>query len=207
MISFIYFDVGGVVTRDFSVTGLWDEVKKEIGIPHDRFDDFEKFWKKYRREICIGRDVDSLMPLISHEFNITIPKEYSFLNDGFVKRFAPNTAIYPVLKKAREKYRIGLLTDMYKSMFAAISERKLLPDIVFDVLVDSSVVGYKKPDREIFEIAEKMTGLRGQEILFIENTKAYVEAAREYGWQTFWYDSSDYDKSSHKLDKFLSGII
>lgn len=203
-IKFVYFDVGGVVIRDFSVTRHWNNLKTELGIPAERFSDFEKLWQQYKREICVSRDVDSLLPIISRQFGVKITSGYSLLRNGFVSRFAANPSIYRALRLARKKYRIGLLTDMYKGMLAEIRKRQLLPDISWDVIVDSSVVGYKKPDPKIYQIAEKMADVSGQEILFVENTPKYVAAAREAGWQAYWYDSSDYNRSSQELYKLLS---
>lgn len=40
MIRFVYFDVGGVVIRDFSGTNRWEEFMKTIGV---KTSDYEKF--------------------------------------------------------------------------------------------------------------------------------------------------------------------
>ena len=92
---------------------------------------------------------------------------------------------------------------MYEGMLDLIKRKKLIPDINWDVIVDSSVEKYRKPDKEIYEIAESKSGFKGNEILFIDNKRENLEIPKEMGWQTYWYDSSDYDKSSCELKMVL----
>ena len=86
-IKFIYFDVGGVVIKDFSGTNKWEELKVELGIPKDKDQEFEDIYDFYQDEINTTREIDSLIPIYKEKFGITLPDNYSFLVDGFVKRF------------------------------------------------------------------------------------------------------------------------
>ena len=61
----------------------------------------------------------------------------------------------------------------------------------------------QKPDREIFEFAQKKAGVKPQEILFIDNQEKHVLAAQENGWEAYFYDSGDYEKSNKLLNNFL----
>ncbi|TSC88118.1 MAG: putative hydrolase of the HAD superfamily [Microgenomates group bacterium Gr01-1014_16] len=181
MISFVYFDVGGVVILDFSGTDKWEVVKKEWGITDAYWDDFEP-------KLCAGKEK------ISPEF----------LN-AFVSRFEPNPSIYSDINEIHTKNRIGLLTNMYPGMFDAIKKSGLVPEVDWNVIIDSSVVGLAKPDPKIFKLAEQKAGVKGNEILFIENTSRHIEAAKSFGWQTFLYDPVHPEESSQKLlDLFLT---
>ena len=79
MISFVYFDLGGVVIQDFSGTNKWEELKKELGVTKKNYEDFEKLWSQYHDEINIDRDVDSLIPIFNKELGLKIPNNYSLL--------------------------------------------------------------------------------------------------------------------------------
>jgi len=198
-ISFVYFDLGGVVELDFSGTNKWAQLKKELGISADKDREFEDFWNKYEAEVNIGRDVETLIPLIKEKFGSKFPDNYSFLIDGFVNRFEVNKSIWPVIDKIHQKCRIGLLTNMYPHMFEAIKNRGILPNVTWDVIIDSSVVGIQKPDPRIFELGEQRAGAKGKKILFVENTPSHVHAAKDFGWQTFLYDSAHPKDSSNRL--------
>jgi FMN phosphatase YigB (HAD superfamily)/broad-specificity NMP kinase len=199
MTSFVYFDLGGVVELDFSGTNKWKQLKKELGISLDKDKEFEDFWNKYEAEVSIGRDVETLIPLIKEKFGSKFPTKYSLLMDGFVNRFEINKSIWHVIDKIHQKCRIGLLTNMYPQMFEAIKKRNLLPNVTWDVIIDSSVVGIQKPDSRIFKLGERRAGVKGKEILFVENTPGHVHAAKNFGWQTFLYDSAHPKDSSNKL--------
>jgi epoxide hydrolase-like predicted phosphatase len=51
----------------------------------------------------------------------------------------------------------------------------------FDPVILSSKVGAAKPNPEIYHIAVKRSGVKPQEILFIDNRTQNVEAARKLG--------------------------
>lgn len=199
MTKFVYFDLGGVVELDFSGTHNWSLLKRELGIIPETDQEFEAFWSDHLTEICTSRDVDTLLPLMKQKFGTQVSPGYSLLLDGFVNRFLVNPSIWPVIDYIHSHNRIGLLTDMYPGMLNAIKKRSLLPPIVWDVIVDSSIEGLKKPDPQIFRLAESKTGAAGLEILFVENTPTNVTAATEFGWHAFLYDSTHPKASSQKL--------
>ena len=100
MLKFVYFDLGGVVILDFSGTNKWTELKTELGITPERSIEFEEFWKRHEPDICVGRDVESLLPLIKKQFGSRLTENYSLLMDGFVTRFQVNKSIWPVINKS-----------------------------------------------------------------------------------------------------------
>lgn len=203
MIKFVYFDVGGVVIRDFSGTDKWEDLKGELGIPKDKSEEFEAIYDKYQDEINTTREIDSLIPIYKREFSIELPENYSFLVDGFIKRFDKNESIWEVIKKTKEKYGTGLLTNMYPGMLGEIEKAELFPNVVFDQIIDSSVEKVQKPYKEIFELAEKRSGFRGNEILFIDNSQKNLVEPQKLGWKTFFYDLSKIDDSNREIIKLL----
>lgn len=164
-------------------------------------DVFADFWRQRERENCTTRNIETLLPILKEKFGAKIPKNYSLL-DAFVKRFEKNESIWPVLEIINKTTKIGLLTNQYLHMFEAIKKRNILPPIKWDIIIDSSIVGYIKPDEEIFKIAQDKSGVSKEEILFIDNSRWNIEGARKFGWQTFFYDASDYETSSKDLLDF-----
>ena len=205
MIKFVYFDVGGVVILDFSGTPKWEELKRNIGVTEENKELFEKIWLKYRNRINIDFDADMFLPILTKEVGLHFPKNYSMLQD-FVNRFEANPSIWSVIEKAQSKVRVGLLTNMYPRMFDAIQKKGILPSTHWNTIIDSSVVKYQKPDKRIFEIAEKEVGVAHDSILFVENSVEHVLAAKEFGWQTFLYDSRNPEESSNKLFALLEKL-
>lgn len=207
MINFIYFDVGGVVIKDFSATNNWEILeKKSLGIPPDKSAIFNQIWKKNEIQIGIDLDVDSLIPEISSQCDITFPPNFSIL-DQFIPLFDTNTSLWPLIESLKSSHRIGLLTDMYPQMLDKIKAANLLPSIDWDVIIDSSIEKVRKPNSDIFKLAEKRAGVDSNEILFIDNLQKNIDSAASLGWQTFLYDSADYNQSSHDLAELLNRIL
>lgn len=206
MIKFVYFDVGGVAILDFSGTDKWDQLRQELGIVSKQRGKFDEFWDKYERDVCLGRDAESLIPLLEKEFGINLHKNYSLLKDGFVNRFKVNKSIWPVIERIHKQCKIGLLTNQYTKMLDEIRRQELLPPASWDVVIDSSVDSVVKPDKQIFELGEERAGVKGKQILFVENGAKHVNAANDFGWLTFLYDPKNPDKSSQELLNYFNEI-
>lgn len=203
MISFVYFDLGGVVEKDFSANHKWDDLREELGIAPSQ--EYEQFWKDKEKDICTVQSVDSLLPILKEKFSAKIPDNYSLLH-AFVKRFERNESIWPIIEEIKKTAKIGLLTMMYPGMFQAISASGILPNISWNVVIDSSQVGLVKSEKEMYKFAQEKAGVPGNEILFIENSQKYLPIAESFGWQTFLYDSSNYEKSSKDLLAFWDNL-
>lgn len=201
-IKFIYFDVGGVVIKDFSGTNKWNELKNGMGIKPNQEGEFDEIFDKYEPEVCIGRDVETLVPLLQEKLSLNLPPTYSFLLD-FVNRFERNKTIWPTIDRLKQKYKVGLLTNMYPNMLNQIYKAGLMPDVKWDVVIDSSIEKVRKPQDEIFQLAQDRSGFSGQEILFVENGKKHIDAASKFGWQTLLYDPTNIVESNNSLEAVL----
>lgn len=202
MIRFVYFDVGGVVIDDFSGNGKWYDLMAELGVPLTEEEAFKQVWGRYAHDMCTTRDIETLVPVLKQEFGLTLPDDYLLLA-AFVQRFEANPLVWPLVRKVKQKAKIGLLTNMYPGMLAAIERRGILPDVAWDTVVDSSVEFLQKPDRQLFARAQEKAGVPGSEILFIDNSAEHVEAASAFGWQAYLYDSSNHEAAVHDLERFL----
>lgn len=127
MVSFVYLDVGGVAIIDFSDDPRkWDSFMRRIGVKDKDFERFSSFWHGLEDEINVGRDLQTLIPLINRRFGCGLPKSYPLLAE-FVDGFTQNKAIWSGMHRIRREYGMGLLTNMYPHMFEGIRKRRLLP--------------------------------------------------------------------------------
>jgi FMN phosphatase YigB (HAD superfamily) len=202
MISFAYFDVGGVVIKDFSNTHKWEEMIEGFGAKGENLSKVQSIFERYGQKFCVGCNFDSMLPIINQETSLNIPGDYSLMKD-MVNRFEVNESIWQVIEKVHKKVRVGLLTNMYPGMFKAIDVRGLLPPVKWDEIIDSSIEKCQKPEIKIFEIAAKRCGEKPENILFIDNGAMHVEAAKKLGFRTFRYDSGDYEGASKELNNFM----
>ena len=73
-----------------------------------------------------------------------------------------------------------LLADPDHPAFGSLSALKFL--------FASHVIGARKPDAAIYAHLEQETGIRGGSILFFDDVKENVQAARSRGWNAEWID-------------------
>lgn len=197
-IQFVYFDVGGVLIKDFSGNHKWEELKRDLGVNPETDPAFEAAWDTIDEQVCIDFDVDGLTDTIRTIPGIKIPDQYSMLDD-FVNRFEFSPLIWPLVNQLSQSISLGLLTNMYPRMLDKIFKRGLVRKEFFNVIIDSSVVGFKKPQPEIFALAQKSAGVEAHQILFIDNSLENVKAAQNLGWQTFLFDSLIIESSIRSL--------
>ena len=63
-------------------------------------------------------------------------------------------------------------------------------------------VGVMKPDPEIWKTLLRCSGLRAEDCLYIDDVKAYCEAAKTLGFGAFLYD-----KNVHNLSRILKNML
>lgn len=87
------------------------------------------------------------------------------------------------IRRLREGgYAIGLLTNSFMEFRTTLEEQ--VDFDLFDVVVDSSEVGCRKPEPEIYAITTERFGVPAAEIVYLDDFLANIEGARLAGWQT-----------------------
>jgi putative hydrolase of the HAD superfamily len=101
----------------------------------------------------------------------------------FAQRAEASGAMVDTVRQIRQAgYRTALLTNNAREWEPMW--RGLIPvDELFDVVVDSSVVGLRKPDRAIYELTCERLGLRPEECIFVDDLQCNVDAASELGME------------------------
>ncbi len=116
--------------------------------------------------------------------------------------FAENHDVSQTIRSQKGKWRLGLVSNTNVLHFDyVLSKFPILR--VFDRWILSHEVGFKKPDAEIFQKAMEWAGVEPGRILFIDDMKGHVEAARSLGMETVHFISAPQLKEelSKKLTK------
>jgi FMN phosphatase YigB (HAD superfamily) len=181
----------------------WGVLFSSLGLKNNQRREFDVFFEKIVNKFDLGEGMEELNLGLKNIFGIKLPNYYSLSEDLVNRFFGRKKEIWKIVNEFKKKYKVGLLTNMYEGMLDLIRKKELIPNVNWDVIVDSSIEKCRKPDIKIYEIAQERAGFKGSEILFIDNKKENLEIPKELGWQTYWYDSSDYDKSNQELANFL----
>ncbi len=205
-LKYIYFDVGGVVILDYSKTNKWNEMLKDLGITENQRPQFDQLFDTHEKKICCGEDIKVFVREAEKTLGIKFPQNYDMTSD-FVNRFELNPSMIALLGELKGNIRLGLLTNQYPDLLNRIFQKGLLPKDVWDLIIDSSIVGIAKPDPRIYDLAEEKSGVEPASILFVDNKVKLLEYPKLKGWHVFEYDPANAFKSTDKLREYIYALI
>jgi FMN phosphatase YigB (HAD superfamily) len=150
--------------------------------------------------VCRGE-----MPL--EEFNQAFAKQLGMpeLNwqQYYLSAVDPIAEMHDLVRWASENYEVGLLSNIMPGFIEAMLAAKLLPDVPYAAIVDSSVVGAIKPEPQIYEIAGAKAAVAPEEILLVDDSRANIMAAQKFGWHVLWFDDFQPEESAARVKNSL----
>jgi putative hydrolase of the HAD superfamily len=182
------FDLGGVMTTPIleSFAGFEAEIGLEPGALMKAFADHYKKQdgqadfhlletgqiteaEYYRRLGVRVGEMGGTMP--THADPVEIRKKLW----GKIK---PNQEMIDAAKRISDHYKVGLLTNNVKEWGGW---RDLYPTDLFQVVIDSSEVGIRKPDPAIYHLACERLQVDPARTAFVDDIETNVEGARAFG--------------------------
>lgn len=114
----------------------------------------------------------------------------SFAGDYF-GGLEPNTPMIELMASLRDSgLRMALLTNNVREWEA--HWRAMAPiEEIFELVVDSSTVGMRKPEPEIYELTTERLGVDAADCLFIDDFEHNCEAAQALGMTAIVYRDAD----------------
>jgi FMN phosphatase YigB (HAD superfamily) len=104
--------------------------------------------------------------------------------------FVENPEVSEIIRSLKGKWRLGLLSNTDPLHFNYIVSTFPIVSIL-EKWILSYEVGFKKPDLRIFQKAIEWASVPPESILFIDDTKAHVEATISLGMQRIHFVSAD----------------
>jgi putative hydrolase of the HAD superfamily len=109
----------------------------------------------------------------------------SFREQWFRGRTLNAEFLAHVVAVGRQGYRTALVTNNVREW--RDHWQRMVPPSLFDVVVDSSVEGVRKPERAFFEIALGRLALPPEECLLIDDNEENCAAARALGFRVIQF--------------------
>jgi len=179
-ISFVYLDVNGVLVRFFH--RAFSQIAKETAIGADTVETL--FWR-HNDAVCRGE-------LSYADFNAFFTRELNMPSFDWKKYYMdsvePMPGVGELVTWLSENYRLGLLTNNMPGFTHELLSTNRIPNVNYDVIIDSSEVKAIKPEDKIYEIASQRAGVEPQEILLIDDGRTNLMAADRLGWHVLWFD-------------------
>ena len=162
------FDFYGVFCPDTSLEWLKKNPNFEQLLPAhqeicDRSDRGELSRSEFYEEEAklTNKNVDDVRKGIDDEF---------YINDDLVR----------LVRSLHKKYKIGILSNTNVGGVEPYIKQANLEDC-FDELILSSLTGYVKPDKQIFDITASKLNISLTEMVFIDDRDSNVKPAQTYG--------------------------
>ena len=194
-VTFVYFDVNGCLIYFYQ--RAFDKLAVDSGVSPEVVE--SAFWR-YNDEVCRGA-------MSLSDFNANLAKHIGIdsvkWQQYYLENVEPIAEMQQLLVWASERYRIGLLTNIMPGFLSAMRRDQQLPKIHYDVILDSSEVGFVKPEAKIYEIARERAGCPAEEILLIDDSNANLAAASRQGWHVLWFDDSHPEASVKRASQAL----
>lgn len=225
----VIFDYGGTIDS----RGVhWSEViwdgYKDAGVDVEK-DEFRSCYVFAERELARVRHIlpehnfyDLL--LIKMQIELGYLVEHGLVEAGAVDDYAQRIAQYcydrarssveearPVLEALYAKYPMVLVSNFYGNVESVLNDFDLLK--YFKQIVESAVVGVRKPDPKIFQLGVDALGLKAEEVLVVgDSYKKDIVPAESIGCKVLWLKgkgwTAEEDAQMHpNIIKKLSEII
>jgi HAD superfamily hydrolase (TIGR01509 family) len=194
-IKFIYCDMNGVLVRFYhrAFVTVAEETNKNLELVETLF------WHY--------NDIANRGSMSLDKFNKELAEKLGVAKIDWQKHYMhevqPIVEMQEFMKRAQAKIKVGLLTNTMPGFVDDMFKRHILPDMKFDVIVDSSVVRAVKPEPNIYKIAEEKAGHKGKEILFIDDSRTNLTMAEKFGWRVVWFDDYDPEESVKRIQQIL----
>ena len=91
-----------------------------------------------------------------------------------------------VLLQLKQQYPMVLVSNFYGNIATVLKEFKL--DGIFDTIIESAVVGVRKPDPQIFTLGVEALGMRPDEVVVVgDSMDKDIIPAGKTGCHTVWF--------------------
>ncbi len=137
---------------------------------------------------------DEFLAATSKIFNVNLTTKHRYLFDDS----DVNYKLIEIVKELKKKYKIGLISNTPRENTEQFLFKSGL-DKLFDALILSYEVKFRKPDSRIYQLAVKKLGLKPEKILFIDDHQKSLDGAVEVGMQVLLYEGEKTNKILEEL--------
>ncbi len=185
------FDIGGVLTvspvtriKNFCAShAIADEVRYAIFAPEDGP------WSRFERSELTPEGFAGIFD--EHMRPTGSPARGDAFLEWFFQGFEPRPEMLAVVEHLRGRVKLGSITN---NVAREEPPRRRTSGLdvhsLFDVVVESAIVGFRKPEPRIYEIACEKLGIEPTQAVFLDDLGANLKGARALGMHTIKVDET-----------------
>ena len=209
MIEAVLFDFNGVLTTSpfahmaalGTDAGVDGQVVLDLMLgPYD--EDTDHAWHRFERGEITAADYGLDLFQRAQEANVQL--DFGSLADMMSRLEIHDVVIDRIRALRADGFRTGLVTNNVKE--ASKQWREMVPvDELFEVIVDSSAVGMRKPNPAIYLHAlELLGGVEPARAVFLDDAAGNVRGAESAGLHAILVDAADPTGALAELDALLA---
>lgn len=109
-----------------------------------------------------------------------------------------------VLQQLKQQYPMVLVSNFYGNIATVLKEFKL--DGIFNTIIESAVVGVRKPDPQIFTLGVEALGMQPDEVVVVgDSMDKDIIPAGKAGCHTVWFKGEGW--TNDPVDETPAGIV
>ena len=122
--------------------------------------------------------------------------QQAILEDVYAQVVATTAHSREVLECLHEHYPMVLVSNFYGNISVVLKEFKL--NRLFSDIVESAIVGIRKPDSRIYRLGVERLGLHPEEVVVVgDSFQKDIEPAHEIGCQTVWFKGESWTEQQY----------
>ena len=208
MIEAVLFDFNGVLTTSpfahMAALGTDAGVEGQVVLdlmlgPYD--EDTDHAWHRFERGEITAAEYGA--DLFARAAEAKVQLDFGSLADMMSRLEIHDVVIERIRALRVAGYRTGLVTNNVKE--ASSQWREMVPvDELFDVIIDSSEVGMRKPNPAIFLHALELLRVSPERAVFLDDAEGNVVGARRAGLHAILVDAADPTSALDELEALLT---
>lgn len=213
----ILFDFGGTLDTNGMhwMKVLWQQYQTEgIGVTEEQFKECYVYTERKlgSEEIILPDDnfYDVLRKKVDIETQYLVDKGFLVTEEVTRRAYAEHVAVRSyfmvkqniarvgdMLASLRDRYQFVLVSNFYGNIATVIKDFGI--DKYFSDVVDSAVVGIRKPDSGIYALALERNGLHADDVIIVgDSLKNDIKPAEEIGVRSVWLSPSETSNEDKK---------
>lgn len=142
--------------------------------------------------------------IVSGNFN-SASEQTAILDDLYKMVVANTEKAREVLLKLKEQADIVLVSNFYGNLNVVLKEFNL--DDIFDKVIESAVVGVRKPDPAIFQLGINALGMAPENIVLVgDSFEKDIVPGKKVGLNTIWIKGEQWDDKQYD-EKLADKVI
>lgn len=178
--------------REAYVMGERALAKEKIILPDDTF--LSLLRKKIKVQVQYLENALHVLCFTTHEQRSELINNLALYCDKFARQHVQESSL--VLKQIKQRHKMIMVSNFYGNLHSVLQEYGILD--YFDAIIESSVVGVRKPDPAIWQLGVEASGNFADKCIVVgDSFSKDIIPASTIGCQTVWFKGREWENKNY----------